>query len=514
MASTVLLPPGQRRLRHVDHFLARNIPKSILAPPKNGTEENSDSSSQSLSELSYSLFFTLTSLSTGEEFYRSDEVKDQLQHPNWELLSPEVKKHSFTRFQFTLFARPEGGDPKSVFQGIFDLSKIQFVSKSVAQLHERDILPRHSATGVHPLVILIKCNDGVFYPFVEEFRYHSFSGTHRRHRSTGDMAASFDPSSAPAVTGESDTDVDRSKNASMTPESAAPLLSPREDTWDLVDADAVRDEERRAQQKADPTTLADAKCLVTSSMALVRMRQMAEFQREHLRQRIQQVVESRKRTAQLLAQRHATSLRCENLKASIASCKAKLSEMRLENANLKQSCEERAQSVECDRKMLVERERRTEQSRGRVEVTHLEAKVAKMQRAVANSIVLAFPIEGNSICGYRLPDNEPESEDHAIALGHVAHLISSYASTFGFVLPHPIYVCSSRSYVCDHAGVSPERRCPLFPSRSERPLMRKALTLLQHDIAVAAFGIHRVKLTPGQGLIGSLQQLVRNSGAQ
>ena len=465
MASTVILPPSQRRFRHVEQFLARNLPASSNSA---GPVEPAAS------------YFTLSTVD-GKEFFRS-KIASSTQNPVWEPLPVEAAQFEHTRFIFSLLVshtvapmKPASSDPNSdfrlAFELIMDLGRMHFVAKSIGTLYELSSLPAHTPEKDNALVVLVKCCDGVFYPSMLQIAHPS-----------------------PKV---------------QTPSGPLPSAPQETDTWDIVDMDVLREEEKR-QQRTDPMTIGDLKCYSSATIMQSYARRALLQKKKWLREHIASMLQDRASGAEKLASESASKLRCQMLRQEIRKRAQEVDLMRQEVAQRKLKLEERAKKVKADTAAVEAGLKRRECANKRAELKAALQQLSQRRAQALIDIYDIFPIEQKTICGLAVPDVEPENEEHAMALGHVAHVLMVFCSIHGISLPHPVYLCASRSYICESQAAK-DKKFALFPRGSgERVFVRKAIALLQRDIMCAALAVHKQKQADGLPLLMGIQKLIEN----
>jgi hypothetical protein len=481
---STLLPAKHRSLRHVQYFFARNLPSRA---PSGSSSTGIDCCS------AYFTIQVLVSEETTPIVYVS-EVQRRTQHPTWDPLPAELLSQYGTanRFIFSLYFCPDDpmlpkpdSDPL-IFECIMHLGDVEMVARNVTMLHELHHLPVHVATGTHPLVVLLRCGDGVFFP-----------------RLVG-MSASEEtiPRQSPTV-----------GLTRLLPKSTVP--APSVDEWDLIDLEAVRSLEQRAmhQQRLESLTVGDVKSLCIASQTLHTAKEFLLLQRDEIRERINMLVVERQAEAALTARRFASASviasakteknakldEIEQLKELIRSKEAAMAERRLRIAAQRSQAEELS-------KMGASTALR-EQKQG------LAAIVAEKQSQLANKITTIFSISSTTNCidGLRVPaDGCIETPDHELAIGHVCHVLVVFCNVHEFKLPHPVILAANRCRIGERHGAPPDKWYPLFmPQRSgDRPLVRQGMELLRSNIISAAFAIHRQNQAEGLPLVLSLEKLI------
>ena len=427
----------------------------------------------------------------------TSEVQRHTQHPLWNPLPASLLESYGTasRFIFSLYFCRGGADNDSVkpdptqdqliFECIMQLGDVELVARNTTMLHELHQLPAHVATGSHPLVVLLRCVDGVFFPHLEG------------------MSASEDtlPRQSPTIA-----------SARLLPKSV--VVAPPED-WDLIDLESVRSMEQRSSQRAESLTVGDIKTFAIATKTLHTTREFLVHQRDQCREVIDQLVRQRREEAA----RAATQFVSASVKASSAAEKlAKQEEIRL----LKEEIEAKTAAINARRQRIQEQREEADKLLNmgtsctiREDRQSLVAVVTEKQTQLANKISTIYSISSTTNCidGLRVPeDGNIETSDHALAVGHVCHVLVVFCNVHDFKLPHPIILAANKSRIGERHGAPPDRWFPLFaPQRnSDRPMLRKGMELLRSNIISAAFAIHRQNQAEGLPLVLSLEKLITN----
>lgn len=287
----------------------------------------------------------------------------------------------------------------------------------------------------------------------------------------------------------------------------------RIDEWDVVDVDAVREEERR-MQKTEGITVGDTKAYVAGAVALTSSERILDFQREQLRQAMRRKMESNAVDACLAARQNAAELRLRHIEAAITAKRDRIAALKSSNAAKRLELDARTRACEADRRALTERKARESHSGERAtQLAAIQQELAARRKVLMSGIDSAFPLTAESICGARVPDNDagPETEEHAVALGHAAHLLLVFCSISNCPLPHPVHLSSSRTMISERPGVAEDKRLPLFPAKGvDRAQLRRAVELLKGNVLSAALTVHKQQQAEGLPLLLALQKLVEN----
>jgi hypothetical protein len=392
-----------------------------------------------------------------------------------------------------------------IFECLIDLTKTEYLSKHFTGLHDIEALPAHMDDGHRSFTILLRCQDGIFFPTME-----TSSGTGgSNHRSELDLTK-------PAPTSYGFL---LSKIQSNTIAGGSTFLQHNnllDHEWDFVDGDAAREAEAR-QQKTESMSLGDIKALGTASIALRRimegLKSCADQRREHIDNTL-----ALERDGVVLA-----SVRGAVTTATCATCATLAEDRRAKIASLKEAIETR-------RAVLSEKQKGlslystvacpSSPTTSSVNVTSTTAEIRdqlqQARRQLANEVVEYFQVSpsANSILGVKLPTGAdgslPETAEHGMAISHVCHAIVVYARMFSVSLPHPIHLAApGRCRIYERQGAPRDSFFPLYPVKnSERGLLRRGLDLLRQDIVSAAYNIHSQRQADGLPLALAMEKLL------
>lgn len=401
-------------------------------------------------------------------------------------------------------------DRRLIFETILDFTRMEYVSKHLSTLYDVPHLPVHLEDNGRPFTILVKCFDGVFFPLLE--------GT------LSEVEARQAPATRVALT--------RLQNTAGAQNGT--FLQPLDTDWDFVDGDAAREAELR-QQRTESVTLGDIKTLAIASMTLRRVQDT-----------LRNTINSHRVSIDALITDHAhdaeESARSAVSEATASALTCVLRERRESLEKLTREVMLKREQIAATPSELAEKQRILSSSPSATEEEEKELKSTK--RTELQSILMAqrrrlladltnhFPISSseNSICGIKLPTAESqqgspvqspqhsthkveqpliETHEHAIAVGHVCHVLVVYCRVFQYALPHPVILYPGRCRILERQGASEDLSYPLFPGRnSERPLLRRAMDLLRENIAKAASAIHRQNQAADLPLVMALEKLV------
>jgi hypothetical protein len=144
----------------------------------------------------------------------------------------------------------------------------------------------------------------------------------------------------------------------------------------------------------------------------------------------------------------------------------------------------------------------------------LEKQLRLCRSKVLSGMSRLFPITvagSHTICGFSIPHNEPQNENHACALGCIVHAVVTFCSVHGHVPLHPLHSQTSRSSVSEYVGAPATKVFPLYNTNAtEREGSKQGVMLLRRVMAHAAFAIHNQRQASDLPLGIALQKLLFN----
>lgn len=103
-----------------------------------------------------------------------------------------------------------------------------------------------------------------------------------------------------------------------------------------------------------------------------------------------------------------------------------------------------------------------------------------------------FTVRETRINGFTLPEREgyPETQEHAVALGHVVHLLGVVCEIASMSLPHPMLLCGDHSRIAERLGQPLDSYIPLFLAKGyDKVRLRRGFELLRGNLLFVSLTI-------------------------
>jgi hypothetical protein len=176
------------------------------------------------------------------------------------------------------------------------------------------------------------------------------------------------------------------------------------------------------------------------------------------------------------------------------------------------SIEVRRRELEARRLVVVELKATSSNDRDNACVLEKQLRLCRVK--ILSGLKTIFPISErppHTICGFNIPQNEPQSEVHACALGCIVHAVATFCAVHGHPPLHPLLSHTSRSCVAEFVGAPAEKVFPLYSTNAqERDKSVRAVLLLRRVIAHAAFQVNNQRQASDLPFGVALQMLLFN----
>jgi hypothetical protein len=550
-ASSVVLAPSQRRLRHVQCICFRNVAvrgvgltgptdtASATASPtgsvslaarrrgatmtarmRRGTvtfkapeEPNADLDASLESVPLPTTFFTLSSLEPVAEFYRSEAVASTA-HPTFAPLPSDAREYQLPRVLVSLYAVPSASPSVVVadssasidistctvcYRFEMDLRRVHFEGKSLTNGIRYDVDP----TGAPRVVALLKCEDGVF----------RVGETGARRRTTAKSADPLNTGSSVLPPGVA------SREAAARGESD-------EDTWDVVDADVARQEEHRQLGRVVQVTSSDVLALTAASSTLAASRRLVLQDTHRARELISEAFEQAKPEASRIAKSALLDASARQLAAEQQRADARVESLKREIAAKRELIATRRAAVAASRELAASptgrtgpesagdgllNQRRSTASSG----TATPAMLSQRQKEVAQQLRVLVGIEADqpdtrtTLMGFAIPE-DPATEQDNIALGIMAQVFVAYCAVHEHQPLYPVQLNGARSTISTIPD--DDMRFPLYAvTKADKQGFVQAARFMRTNVIVAANAIHGQRQAEGLPLAMAMRKLLCNS---
>ena len=355
-----------------------------------------------------------------------------------------------------------------------------YLCKSLSSLHEKHNLPSLGLpAGMSNATILLRCFDGIFFQGSEDQVLE--------RRST--------PAASPTA---------RYVNP------VTPLFA----EWDIVDGELLRDEEKRLASKVDLVSVCDLKKYATTTMTLFQLKGSMQLALGNLKLQIEEERRVQLEQSVAVAVDNVLVLSKKEKEEQLHLLHKQIEDTRAAVASKRKILQEKVPQIGCQQKKVTEMRDRI--STGLLGSCSLQArKAAKLRIDAVRSLGNFFCLDGNrnSINDRKVPtkDSIPENQEHALALGHICHLLLLFCAVHDYQLPHPVVLSIDRCQIAEREGLTEEMSLPLFSGKgTDRAQLRKGMELLRDNIVCAAFAVHGQKQAAGLPLVLALEKLVSN----
>jgi hypothetical protein len=468
MASAVVLPGSQRRLRHVEALCFRNLSMpdqervtrargmTLTTRMRRGTvTHRAQTEAKAETALLPSTRFHLYS-PNGEVFYTSEVCASSL-HPTFAPLPQDVRSFTSPKLRIVLENVDTG---KAIMDVEVDVRRLTFESRTLANARSGN------TTGL----VMFKCEDGIF----------KIGGRSRHGPATTENGAAA-AEGAQGGGGNSDD----------------------EDTWDLVDADCVlREDERKS--KGGRLSSTDVLAMTSATVTLADSATTLGEDISTCRAAISQHYAAYENTATSVAATSTDIVAQRTWEHQILRVASRRQQLEDSNAQKRLEIATRRAALESDVSTLdTVRSASPDGAQHEMRLSHRRVELASQLRAFVNA-----KNTDATVLGFTLTD-DPSTEDDNVAYGYATAVFKALCAIFDHTPLNSVQACGSRPWISEGPSDS---ALPLHVvAKSDKLPFSHGLRLFRANIVVASHAINSQHQAEGLPIALAFRKLLCNS---